>query len=89
MYLKVISSSSVNTVLVSGQIWSRELSKWSGKKGGNVASLYVKLVIALDRERTPARRAREWDIEHNVVYKKTQDVGRVWRVGVWVLYVYW
>lgn len=79
-------SISVNAVLVSGQIWSRELSKWSGKKGGNVASLYVKLVIALDREDTLAGRAREWDIEHNVVYKKTQDVGRVWRVGVWVLY---
>ena len=31
----------VNTVLFSGQIWSHELSKWSGKKGGNVAPLYV------------------------------------------------
>lgn len=41
----------MNADLSPGQIWSRELSKWSGKKGGNVAPLYVKLVIALDRER--------------------------------------
>lgn len=52
-----------------------------------MASLYVKLVIALDRDSTVERGEREWDIEHNVVYKKTQDVGRVWRVGVWVLFV--
>lgn len=52
-----------------------------------MASLYVKLVIAPDREKALACRAREWDIEHNVVYKKTQDVGRVWRVGVWVAFV--
>lgn len=51
-----------------------------------MASLYVKLVIALDREDTLDHSAREWDIQHNVVYKKTQDVGRVWRVGVWVLF---
>lgn len=74
----------VNTVLSSGQIWSRELSKWSGKKGGNAASLYVKLVIARDRESAMAGRKWERDREYNVVYKKTQDVGRVWRVGVWV-----
>lgn len=77
----------MNAVLASSQIWSRELSKWSGKKGGNVASLYVKLVIASDREEALPCRAREGDIEHNVVYKKTQDVGRVWRVGVWVAFL--
>lgn len=52
-----------------------------------MASLYVKLVIASDREEALPCRAREGDIEHNVVYKKTQDVGRVWRVGVWVAFL--
>lgn len=41
----------VDAVLLSGQIWSRELSKWSGKKGGNAAPLYVRLVIAGRRAR--------------------------------------
>lgn len=50
-----------------------------------MASLYVKLVIALDREITISSYEAERESEHNVVYKKTQDVGRVWRVGVWVL----
>lgn len=74
----------MNTVLLSGQIWSRELSKWSGKKGGNAATLYVRLVIAPDREQHPRSLIQDKDVQRNVVYKKTQDVGRVWRVGVWV-----
>lgn len=50
-----------------------------------MAGLYVKLVIALDRESSVCGIVSERDAEHNAVYKKTQDVGRVWRVGVWVL----
>lgn len=72
----------MNTDLVSGQIWSHELSKWSEKKGGNVASLYVKLVIALKRDAATVYHTIDKDVKYNVVYKKTQDVGRVWRVGV-------
>lgn len=71
------------TVLHPGQIWSRELSKWSGKKGGNAASLYVRLVIASEREGMLRSRKGDWDGEHIAVYKKTEDVGRVgeWACG--------
>ncbi|CAH2043866.1 unnamed protein product, partial [Iphiclides podalirius] len=43
---------------------------------------YVKLVIAPEGEDPIRRLALERDVEYSAVYKKTQDVGRVWRVGV-------
>ncbi|KAG7312147.1 hypothetical protein JYU34_001607 [Plutella xylostella] len=43
------------------------------------------LVIAGKGDGTSAWRTSEREREHIAVYKKTQDVGRVWRMGVWVV----